>query len=228
MTEVIDFPVKPEARSYLARFARNAAEPGWLAARRQQAMTRFAELGFPSRRGESWRYFDLQPLERQPLLPARPNGRLDAAVIREAIEPLPGAGARFVFVDGRFAADLSHLPRRDGVWFGALPEAMRARPDLAETAAAEISGEAGQPFAALNAAFFADGYVLALEPGAVLDAPIEVVHFASGSSAASFHTRSLIALGAGSRASVVETYAGLATSSGRYWRNDVLAARLGE
>ena len=39
MSAVLDFPVKPEARDFLARFARDSREPGWLAARRQQAMT---------------------------------------------------------------------------------------------------------------------------------------------------------------------------------------------
>src|SRR4051794_38475979 len=159
MTEVVDFPVNPEARDYLARFARDAGEPGWLAARRQQAMTRFAELGFPSRRSESWRYIDLQPLERTPLLPGRAAAFHDAPALRERTAALsvPGASARFALVDGRFAAELSHLPHRAGIWFGAVAQAMRERPDLAEIAAAEISGEAGQPFAALNAAFFADG-----------------------------------------------------------------------
>jgi Fe-S cluster assembly protein SufD len=230
MTAIVDFPVKPEARDYLARFARDAGEPVWLASRRQQAMTRFAELGFPSRRSESWRYLDLQPLERQPLLPARPAARFDISALREwlAALSLPDIGARLVLVDGRFAPELSHLPTRSGVWFGTMAEAMRARPDLAEVAAAEISGEAGQPFAALNAAFFADGYVLALDPGIELDAPIEIIHLASGSSEGSFHTRSLAVLGAGSSASIVETYAGPGTGSVRYWRNDVLAARLAE
>ena len=116
------------------------------------------------------------------------------------------------------------MPPQRGVWFGAIAQAMRERADLAETAVAEISGEAAQPFAALNAAFFADGYVLSLEPGVVLDAPIEIIHLASGASEASFHTRSLVSLGDGSRASIIETYAG----EGRYWRNDVLAARLAE
>src|SRR3954449_8133213 len=154
MTEVVDFPVKPEARDYLARFARDAGEPGWLAARRQQAMTRFAELGFPSRRSESWRYLDLQPLERTPLLPARPAASPDLASLRERVDALglPGAAARLVLVDGSFIAELSHLPPQPGIWFGAIARAMRERPDLAEAAAAEISGEAGQPFAALNAA----------------------------------------------------------------------------
>jgi Fe-S cluster assembly protein SufD len=226
MTAVVDFPVKPEARDYLARFARDAGEPVWLASRRQQAMTRFAELGFPSRRSESWRYLDLQPLERTPLLPARPAPSPDAAALRERAEALglSSVGARLVLVDGRFAAELSRLPRQRGVWFGAMAEAMRTRADLAEAAVAEISGEAAQPFAALNAAFFADGYILSLEPGIALDEPVEVIHLASGASEASFHTRSLAVLGAGSRASIVETYAG----EGRYWRNDVLAARLAE
>src|SRR3954453_3497622 len=224
MTEIVDFPVKPEARDYLARFARDAGEPGWLASRRQQAMTRFAELGFPSRRGESWRYLDLRPLERTPLLPAVPPARPDLAGLRERVAALalPGAGARLVLVDGRFAAELSRLPPQRGVWFGAIARAMRERADLAEIAVTEISGEAAQPFAALNAAFFADGYVLSLEPGVTLDAPVEIVHLASGASEASFHTRSLVTLGIGSRASVIETYAG----EGRYWRNDVVTARL--
>src|SRR4051812_36077831 len=184
MTAVVDFPVKPEARDYLARFARDTGEPGWLAARRQQAMTRFAELGFPSRRSESWRYFDLQPLERTPLLPARPAASPDSAALRERVAALglSGAGARLVLVDGRFASELSHLPTRDGVWFGAMAEALRTRSDLAEAAMAEISGEAAQPFAALNAAFFADGYVLSLDPGVAFDAPIEIIHLASGAS----------------------------------------------
>src|SRR5689334_21853063 len=105
MTEIVDFPVKPEARDYLARFSRNTGEPGWLASRRQQAMTRFAELGFPSRRGKSWRYLDLRPLERTPLLPAFRPAHLDLPGLRERIAAfgLAGPAVRLVLVDGRFA-----------------------------------------------------------------------------------------------------------------------------
>src|ERR1044071_9187842 len=122
MTAIVDFPVKPEARDYLSRFARDAGEPGWLASRRQQAMTRFAELGFPSRRSESWRYLDLRPLEQAPLLPARPAGHPRRFALRERIAAfgLAGSAARLVLVDGRFAPELSHSPLRNGVWFGAI------------------------------------------------------------------------------------------------------------
>ena len=82
---------------------------------------------------------------------------------------------------------------------------------------------ADQPFAALNAALFADGFVLEVAPGVVVEQPIEIVHLASGDVPASLHTRSLVTLGAHSRVRLIESFAG----AGRYWRNDVvsLAAR---
>ncbi len=62
-----------------------------------------------------------------------------------------------------------------------------------------------QPFAALNAALFSDGFVLALEPGVVLDRPVEIVHFSETAERSSFHLRNAVLLGAGSKASLIET-----------------------
>jgi Fe-S cluster assembly protein SufD len=100
--------------------------------------------------------------------------------------------------------------------------AIAERPELVRT----IAGDAGadHPFAALNAALFADGFVLDVAPDAVVDRPIEIIHLASGAGDASLHTRSLVHLSAGSRVTVLETYAG----SRKYWRNDVAAWRLGD
>lgn len=222
MSAVVEFPAKPEARDYLACFARDVAEPGWLAARRQQSMTRFAELGFPSRRSEGWRYLDLQPLQQRPMLPAR-AADTDGTALRERLSTLslPRDTMRLVLVDGRFAPALSSIDLPAGVWFGSTAQAMRDRADLVE-AAIEEAGSG--PFAALNTAFFADGYVLDIAAGVAFDRTVEIVHLGSGATAGSFHTRSLISLGANSRAGIVETYAG----DGRYWRNDVVAVRLGD
>jgi Fe-S cluster assembly protein SufD len=216
MSAILDFPVKPEARPYLDAFKGAAGEPEWLARFRKQGLSRFAELGFPTRRSESWRYLDLQPLQKQPLLPAEP-GTL-AAVPPEL--GLDGAWARVVLVDGICNVAISR-PLPHGVWLGSMRRAISERPDLVRAAAANDSG-AEHPFAALNAAFFADGFVLDIAPGVAIDTPIEVVHFAS--TPGSSHTRSLVNLGAGSRATILETYAG----EGRYWRNDFAAWRLGD
>ncbi len=91
-----------------------------------------------------------------------------------------------------------------------------------EAALDAFSDDPDQPFAALNAAVFTDGFILEVAPGVVLEQPIEIVHLASGEMPASLHTRSLVSLGAESRVRLIETFAG----AGRYWRNDVLAVRL--
>ncbi len=216
MSALVDFPVKPEARPYLDAFNRRTGEPEWLARFRQQGLSRFAELGFPSRRSENWRYLDLQSLEKQPLLPAAP-GSLSTVPAELGFD---GARIRLILVDGccRGTA-FRDLP--DGVWFGSMQRAISERPALVRATVAGDSG-AAHPFAALNAAFFADGFVLDVAPGVALDRPIQIIHFASA--IGSSHTRNIINLGTGSRATIIETYAG----SGRYWRNDVAAWRLGE
>jgi Fe-S cluster assembly protein SufD len=221
MSAVVDFPVKPEARPYLEAFAGGSrGEPEWLGARRRRDLTRFAEQGFPSRRSEAWRYIELRALAERPKLPnaglaVAPDQTIRAALGQVAL----GGGTHLVvLVNGRFDRALS---RRDetaalpGVWLGSMARAIEER--LAD---AEIDSKS--PFAALNGAFFSDGFVLAVDAGVAVDRPIEIVHLGSGDS--SFHTRSLISLGPGSRASIIETYAG----RGSYWRNDLVAVQLGE
>jgi Fe-S cluster assembly protein SufD len=230
MSAVVDFLVKPEARPYLDAAALDAGgghagEPDWLVSRRQRALARFAEQGFPSRRGEAWRYLDLRPLEQSPLLPARTGRSQQPAAARALLSgiglaPTPG---RLILVDGCFSPVLSAMQGLPaGVWFGSTATAVDTRPELVKSALEALSHDPDQPFAALNAAIFTDGFVLDVAPGVVLEEPIEIVHLASGEVAGSLHTRSLVTLGAASRVRLIETFAG----AGRYWRNDVVALEL--
>jgi Fe-S cluster assembly protein SufD len=225
MSAVIDFPVKPEARDYLACFAADPNEPAWLGERRRQGITRFAELGWPTRRNESWRYLDLSTAGR--LRPAKaPLQSADVSLKSEiSALSLAEAGQRIVLVNGRFVPELSALMPTDGVWLASTVRAIRERPDLARRVAEKVAIGDSESFDALNAAFFSDGFVFEVAAGIVLDRPIEIIHLAIGADDTSFHTRSLIALGAGSRASVIETYAG---NESRYWLNDFVSVRLGD
>jgi Fe-S cluster assembly protein SufD len=223
MSAVVDFPVRPEARPYFDAFRATAGEPAWLAGQRRRSLARFAEAGFPSRRGEAWRYLDLSALAAAPMLPADPGrpGVAAAALVGEV--GLPRGRHRLVLADGRFMprlSDIGELP--PGIWLRPMTQAIAARPGL-ERAAFDAPGQgADEPFAALNGAFFTDGFVLEVAPGTILEQPIEILHLASGETGRSLHTRSLVALGENSRVRLCETYAG----KGRYWRNDVLAAQL--
>jgi Fe-S cluster assembly protein SufD len=64
--------------------------------------------------------------------------------------------------------------------------------------------------------------VLSLEPGVALDKPVEIIHWAHAAER-SFHLRNLIVLGAGSRATVIESFAG----AGRSWTNAVAIVDVG-
>jgi len=225
MSAVVDFPVKPEARPYLDAFAHHlSGEPEWLSAHRRRGLTRFVEQGFPSRRSEAWRYIDLRALEEKPMLPA---GALDtvasAARAQLADVAFSEAAYRLVLVDGRYAPELSvvgGLP--SGIRLGGTAMTIVERPDLVRSSIEASPFDSERPFVALNAAFFRDGFVLDIAPGVALDRPIEIVHLASAGTGGSLHTRSLVRAGAGSRASILETFAG----NGDYWRNDVVELHL--
>ena len=225
MSAVVDFPVKPETRPYLEMFGRvrRKGDPDWLAGYRHRSLARFAELGFPSRRSEAWRYLDLHRLEQRPMLPV---GSGAAAVTSAARSQLAEIGLsepayRLVLVNGSFAPELSrldHLP--SGARLGPMAAAIAKRPDLVR--AGLETQPLDRPFASLNAAFFADGFVLDIAPGVALERPVEIIHLSVDNTGGSLHTRSLVVAGRDSRATLVESYAG----TGEYWRNDVVELRL--
>ena len=202
---------KPETAAYRAAF--DAAPGALLVPQRRAALARFEELGFPTRRDEAWRFTDLRPLQAAfPPAAKTPAGEADIARYFFA-----GETHRLVFVNGRFAPALSKigaLPQ--GAVLGSTADIAARDPKLAERLLDQTDLAGGQTFASLNAALFADGFVLALDPGISLDKPVEIICW-SGAADHSAHLRNLVALGAGSRATIIESYAG----RGRAWTNAV-------
>ena len=216
--------VKTETKPYINAFrARPHAEnePAWLVAKREAALANFGEKGFPTRRQEAWRFTNLRALERSEFLPDEGEAAapaLDGYRLAEATH-------RLVFVNGRFAPTLSQigsLPQ--GAWLASTARTLAERPDALAAAIEETDTAGAQPFASLNAALFADGFVLILEPGVRLDHPVEIVHWGAAATHASWHERTLIALGEGSCARILESFAG----NGSYWTNLVTTVRLGK
>jgi Fe-S cluster assembly protein SufD len=85
------------------------------------------------------------------------------------------------------------------------------------------------PFVALNTAFFADGALVEVPAGAIVEGPIHLLFVAADASSGRslmVHPRVRIVLGANSQASVVETYAG--SSAAKYFTNTVTDIVLGE
>ncbi len=211
---------KPEVQPYLDAFVLPEGEPFWLWREREESLARFAEEGFPSRKNESWRSIDLEPLAKNPLFPLAEApqalaaaGAFQGALLARLEEArVEKKGLLFVLRDGRFDPALSsqgELP--EGVRLGSISAAARSETLLRP----RLKAPSG-PFAALNAAFFRDGFFLEIAPGTILDQPIEIVHLVAAAASLSLHTRSLVLLGEESRATLCESFIG----EGRYWRND--------
>src|SRR5262249_15324790 len=120
-----------EKEVYLVEFSRfekglGERAAGWPHALRAQAVERFAELGFPGPRDEDWKFTSLAPLAEVPFKLAtgqEGHGLSADDALRTALDL--GAPTRLVFVNGRFAPQLSAtgaLPA--GVTVGSLADAL--------------------------------------------------------------------------------------------------------
>jgi len=209
---------------YQARFAEaRAALPGagltWLDGLRTRGLAAFDQAGLPTPKWEDWKYTNLnllrQALDEAAATPADDAGSVDAVPARLAAE----TAHRVVLVDGRLRPELSSPePLPAGVSLTATAEAMTTSPDWLQGALAALEDIETLPLAALNTAFMADGYVLHLADGAVLDRPLEVVLLATGRMPL-LQPRNLIVAESGSEATVLENHAGVA--AGGYVTNAV-------
>jgi len=213
-------------RAFAANGGRQA--PGWLRELRGGAITRFGELGFPTTRQEEWRFTSVSPLvemvfERTP--------EVASPVTAAALAPLllgEAAPHRLVFVNGRFSAALSQV---DGFPAGVQVESLKAAlardPSAVEQHLGRVAAVGDHAFRALNTAFLDDGAFVQVARGVTLAEPVQLLFLtAPGTTPVVTHPRSLIVVGDGGRAAVVETYA--AIGSGRYWSNAVTEIVVGE
>jgi Fe-S cluster assembly protein SufD len=179
---------------------------GGIAALRADAFKQFETRGLPHRRVEEWKYTDLRALMRDAYPLAPPPDAAAKARAKSAGKMLAGVDCRrLVFVDGVFAPELSDLAPEAGLTIGSLAEAL-GKGDR------QVADRVGKTFAtddtavALNTALMGDGAVIQVAKGTELKRPIHLV-FASGSETpSSVFTRSLVVVGEGAKATIIEDY----------------------
>lgn len=226
MTRVADYVA--DFRAFAGNGAGHA--PAWLKEIREGAIARFAELGFPTTKQEEWRFTSVAPIAETRF--THPASRIAHPAAHE-IEPfLIGSGPRVVFVDGHHAPELSTAAAPAGVHVTSLAAALRteAGGQLARQHLARHARWQESSFTALNTAFLADGALVHVPAGVVLDQPLEIVFVSTGGAGSDgptvTHPRSLIVVERGARVALVETYAGLA--QGAYWTNAVSEVVVGD
>jgi Fe-S cluster assembly protein SufD len=220
-----------------ARARRPRGEAPALAARRDEALSRFLETGFPTTRQEEWRFTSVAPIAERPFAMAEP---LVGDVCPVDLAPYRFHGvcaAELVFVDGHYVPSLStRAALLDGARAGSLAAALTAHASDVDSHLARVAGLERSPFVALNTALFADGAFVHVPAHTVLEHPVHLLFVSTGRSAPAAgshgepalmsHPRVLAVLGEHSQASVVETYAG--PDGARYFTNPVTEIVLGE
>ncbi len=166
----------------------------------------------PTRRDEAWRYAPHRELAQlafgpSPTAPAGPPAEV-AAQIPEL------GGPRIVVVDGTPDRSSLDVPI-DGLRTWSLADAAEQHPDLLRAHLDRDADGVTDAFDALNVAYGVDGAAIEVAAGARIELPIQVVGIATdGGEHNSACSATVIHLGAGSTATVVETHLGGSSSVG--------------
>src|SRR5947209_12750403 len=194
---------------------------------RQQAFESYERIGLPHRRIEDWKYTDLRVLMREvlPLAPEPDPAALARGAAALKLHAIAGV-RRLVLVDGAFAPGLSQTANlENGLRIRTLREVLEGG-ERALQADLFATGNS-DPMAALNGAMMTDGVVIEIADDIALPQPLHVVHVASAARPAAMFTRSLLKLGTGASATLVESYiAGEGAKS--YQVHDSLIVSIGD
>ncbi|HEX5047733.1 MAG TPA: Fe-S cluster assembly protein SufD [Gammaproteobacteria bacterium] len=188
------------------------AEP-WRAA----ALGDFAAAGLPTPRRENWRYTNLQPLaasafEWAPPEPDRAAIAAAAGLLEQS--PLLRSAARIVLVDGHPVAALSTPPAR-----GIEVRSLRDHWQSFEQRYSARLRAAEHPLAALNTALVGQGIWLRIGADVRTEESLHLVLISSDKTAVASQPRTLLEVGAGASATVVQHLLDLGDPAG--WINGV-------
>ena len=196
---------------------------------RKSAITRFAELGFPTTHDEEWKYTDVSPITSVPFKPVldyEPDGITIKDVERFSFRNLQWN--RLVCVNGHFSEELSSVKSLPaGVTIGGLAAAMRSGNDLVEKHLARYARYDDNAFTALSTAFLRDGVFIYIPKGTIIETPIHLIFISTGLETEFVsYPRNLIVAEENSQVFIIESYVSLANNT--YFTNSVTEIVLGE
>ncbi len=219
----------PAHTAFLSDFERRIqpalAEPGHLREARRAAMERFAELGFPTRRMEEWRFTSVAPIAETVFAPPEGPSPLRMETVRPWTFP---ESHRLVFVDGFLAeglSDLAGLP--PGVTVGGLDDAFDGAPEVVDAHLARHASFQDHAFVALNTALFTGGAFVHVPRGVAVARPVHLLFLSSAPALpAVTYPRVLVVAEEAAQLTVVESYVGL--GRGAYFTCPVTEIVVGE
>ncbi|MBL4690507.1 MAG: Fe-S cluster assembly protein SufD [Rhodospirillales bacterium] len=224
---------KPSPLAFVDGF--DATHPGlpgaglpWIQDLREAGIESFNGLGLPTIKQEAWKYTKLKPLDDTKFqLVTDADGAASVDLVPSVL-PESNGHTRLVFVNGRMRSELmieGDLP--DGVFIDCLKDALASGADWTEEYLGHIQQDDDQSMFALNTALMDSGFVLRVDPGVVVEQPIEVI-FIGGLTdhPVTYFPRNLIVIGDNAQATVVKHHVGMGV--GAYFVNTATEIQIGQ
>ena len=223
----------PAIEHYLREY-REAADqlPGgdlpWVQRARKGAIDCFAEIGFPTRRDEDWKYTNVGAIEKHAF---RPSGRQCMGLAPEDLQPYLIADLPchlLVFVNGRYIRQPAQgLVLPQGVQAASLEQTLVDNPAAVEPYLGGYVDAGKQGFTALNTALMGDGAYVHIARNVVLPEPIHLLYLSTAQDGATACLpRNLIVAEQNSQATVIESYVSVGDAG--YFTNVVTEAVLAQ
>lgn len=163
----------------------------WSTSRRQQSLSLLRDAKWPTRKTEAWKYTPLKPLQ---------SFSEASAANAIAIEPIENLDCiELFFIDGKLNTELSSDSLPEGLTISSLTD--NGVSDWAAAGFASIKPER-HLFGLVNDVLFSGGVVIDVAAGCRVETPVRIVQVLS--TGAEAHTRIMMRLGEGAKASVIE------------------------
>jgi len=198
-----------ERQSFVDRLLSDRPEPAveWIAARRDAAAARAGTLSMPTRKHEEWRFFSLRAIAGTAW--ERPSGFETDPYLVEDFAPEMNTAASLVFVNGRYAPDLSD-PVADGALYAGSLSGLDDEEQgvVSDTLGSCVAHYEDDVFTQLATANFEDAACVVVAPDTALDRPIELVFVTDATGPEASFPRAVVVAGRGSKFTLLERYVG--------------------
>ena len=174
---------------------------------RKDAISKFAELTFPTQKDEEWKYTNISSLQKHNFSPAAAKANVSSDTINKFLFDKM-EHSLLVFVNGNYSLELSKLidiPK--GVVIGSLAEALKNNNPVVKKHLGKYAENENYFFTTLSSAFTKDGAFIYVPDGKVVGDPIHIIFITkSGSEKILTQPRNLFVAGKNSQVTIIEHY----------------------
>ena len=172
---------------------------------RREALSFFAEKGFPHKKVEAWKYTSLKDIQATDYTLWQPI-HAKKTFAPEVLHPYWIEGSHLlVFVNGFFSAEMSNT---DGANFTVTPllEALHKGGVSFVSKYFNADTEKGDVFTALNTAYAAEGVYIEVPKGKVVEKPIQLLYLSDSTVPTCYQPRNIISVGENAELKIIEMH----------------------